>query len=119
DQARALYMQAWGYNADDPYGLLGFADLANRHPEWQLTPDEQKWLDRDEQEWRGNPWNSFHPTPTVTVDVGTGRDIAYILGFYPPDRSQTPLFDYRWSRGRSTVRIPVPAGKKFNGMTLK
>jgi hypothetical protein len=120
DQARALYNQGRQRNADDPYGILGFADLANRHPDWQLTADERDWLSRrDEADWRGNPWNSFRPTPTDTVDVGTGVDMGYILGFYLPDRSQNPDFDYRWSRGRSMVRIPVPAGKSFNAITLR
>jgi hypothetical protein len=119
DQARELYRQAWQRNPDDPYGILGFADLANRHPEWELTPDERRWLNRDEFDWRGNPWNSFQPTATDTVDVGTGRDMPYILGFYLADRSTNPDFDYRWSRGRSTVRVPVPAGSSYSTVTLR
>jgi hypothetical protein len=119
DQARDLYRQAWQRNPDDPYGILGFADLAGRHPEWELTPDETRWLNRDEFDWRGNPWNSFQPTPTNSVDVGTGRDMPYILGFYLADRSTSPAFDYRWSRGRSTVRMPVPAGASYTAVTLR
>ncbi|MEO8287499.1 MAG: hypothetical protein ABI670_13820 [Chloroflexota bacterium] len=119
EDARALYTESWGYNPDDPYGILGFADLAARNPDWELTPDESTWLKRDEADWRGNPWNSFQPTATSTVDVGTGRDIGYILGFHLPDRAGTPSFDYRWSRGRSTVRIPVPAGQTYNAVTLR
>ncbi len=120
-QARSLYMQGWKHNPDDPYGILGFADLANRHPEWQLTADERKWLSRDEAQWRGNPWNSFHPSPATAIDVGTGRDLGYILGFYLPDQSRNPDFDYRWSRGRATLRLPIPAGQgqSYNAVTLR
>jgi hypothetical protein len=106
DAARALYAKGRSLNPDDAYGILGFADLAARHPEWQLTADEQAWLMRDEGQWRGNPWNSFQPTPLATIDVGTGRDIPYVLGFYTPDRDTG--FDYRWSMGRSHIRILPP-----------
>ncbi len=103
--ARALYGKARDLNPDDPYAILGFADLVARHPEWELTGTEHAWVARDESEWRGNPWNSFDPSPTSEIDVGTGRDIPYILGFYRPDRE--PAIDYRWSMGRSHIRIPV------------
>jgi hypothetical protein len=119
DQARAMYMLGWSHNPDDPYGILGFSDLVSRHPEWQLTADERNWLNRDESQWRGNPWNSFHPDPTNAIDVGTGRDLPYITGFYQSDRSRNPDFDYRWSQGRSTIRIPVPAGQSYNAATLR
>ena len=104
--ARALYGKARDLNPDDPYGMLAFADLAAGHPEWQLTQDERAWLSRDEWEWRGNPWNSFRPTPTREIDVGKGSDIPYLLGFHHPDRE--PTIDYRWSMGRSHIRIPIP-----------
>jgi hypothetical protein len=112
-------MIGWSHNPDDPYGILGFSDLVSRHPEWQFTADERNWLNRDEAQWRGNPWNSFHPTPTDAIDVGHGGDLPYILGFYQPDRSRNPDFDYRWSRGRSTIRIPVPAGQSYKAVTLR
>jgi hypothetical protein len=102
-EARALYGKVRELNPDDPYGMLAFADLAAAHPEWQLTADERAWLSRDEWEWRGNPWNSFQPSPTGSIDVGTGRDIPYILGFHRPDRE--PAIDYRWSMGRSHIRL--------------
>jgi hypothetical protein len=107
DAARALYAKTRSLNPDDEYGILGFADLAAMHPDWQLTADEQAWLTRDEAQWRGNPWNSFQPAPLADIDVGTGRDIPYVLGFYSPDRDTN--FDYRWSMGRSHIRI-VPPG---------
>ncbi|MGA7733611.1 MAG: hypothetical protein WCD37_20305 [Chloroflexia bacterium] len=106
DAARVLYGKVRDLNPDDPYGMLAFADLAARHPEWQLTSDERAWLSRDEWEWRGNPWNSFRASPTNDIDVGTGRDIPYLLGFHHPDRE--PSIDYRWSMGRSHLRIPLP-----------
>jgi hypothetical protein len=110
DAARSLYAEVWELNPDDPYAMLGFADLAARNPDWELTPDERAWLSRDESEWRGNPWNSFSPTPTNEVDVGTGRDIPYILGFHRPDHE--PAIDYRWSQGRSHIRIdPIAEGE--------
>jgi hypothetical protein len=120
DAARALYAKGRSLNPDDAYGILGFADLAARHPEWQLTADEQAWLMRDEGQWRGNPWNSLILTPREDVDVGTGRDIPYVLGFYTPDRDAN--FDYRWSMGRSHIRLmpfkPADAGAP-NAITLR
>lgn len=107
DGARKAYGKVYDLNQDDPYAILGFADLAARNPDWVLTPEEQAWLYRDEVEWRGNPWNSFSPTPARAVDVGTGRDIPYVLGFHRPDRE--PTIDYRWSMGRSHIRMSVPA----------
>ncbi|HYP39370.1 MAG TPA: hypothetical protein VEX13_03340 [Chloroflexia bacterium] len=118
DEARALYAQSRDLNPEDPYGILGFADLTSQHPEWILTPDERDWLRRDEADWRGNPWNSFQPSPTTEVDVGTGREIGYIRGFHLPDRPSTDL-DYRWTRGRSTIRIPIPPGTTYNAITLR
>lgn len=120
DAARVLYAKGRSLNPDDAYGILGFADLAARHPEWQLTADEQAWLMRDEGQWRGNPWNSFQPTPLNTIDVGTGRDIPYVLGFYTPDRDTG--FDYRWSMGRSHIRILPPTSGNAptpNAITLR
>ena len=109
DEARSLYEESRRRNPHDPYSMLGFADLAAKHPEWALTAGEATWLNMDETEWRGNPWNSLRPSPSTSIDVGTDRDIGYQLGFFkserPPDN-----FDYRWSRGRSTIRIPIPAG---------
>ena len=117
DEARALYAQAYERNRDDPYSILGFADLYARHPDWDPTDAERDWLNRDEEEWRGNPWNSFAPSATTSVNVGSGGDIPYIRGFYKPDRS--PDFDYRWSQGRATIRIPVPPGSTFRGVNLR
>jgi hypothetical protein len=118
DEARTLYAEGRALNPDDPYGILGFADLAAMHPDWQLTTDEQAWLMRDENQWRGNPWNSFQPAPTSEVDIGTGRDIPYILGFYTPDRDTG--FDYRWSMGRSHIRmIPPSTAGPANAITLR
>lgn len=108
DSARTLYNRVYSMNADDPYAILGFSDLYFRNPQWQLTQDERGWLSRDEAEWRGNPWNSFKPTRTLSVDVGTGSDIPYLLGFHRPDRE--PTINYRWSRGRAHLRIPLPEG---------
>ncbi|HYO49478.1 MAG TPA: hypothetical protein VEW94_06470, partial [Chloroflexia bacterium] len=118
EEARALYARSRDLNPEDPYGILGFADLAFQHPEWTLTPDERDWLRRDEADWRGNPWNSFRPSPTAAVDVGTGREIAYIRGFHLPD-SPSPDLDYRWTRGRSTIRIPIPPGTTYNAVTVR
>jgi hypothetical protein len=118
DEARSLYARSRDLNPEDSYGILGFADLAFQHPEWTLTQDERDWLRRDESDWRGNPWNSFQPSPTDAVDVGTGREIAYIRGFHLPD-SPSPDLDYRWTRGRSTIRIPIPPGTTYNAVTLR
>jgi hypothetical protein len=118
DEARTLYAQSRDLNPEDPYGILGFANLAFQHPEWTLIPDERDWLRRDEADWRGNPWNSFQLSPTASVDVGTGREIAYIRGFHLPD-SPSPDLDYRWTRGRSTIRIPIPPGTTYNAVTLR
>ncbi|HST03213.1 MAG TPA: hypothetical protein VLQ48_00580 [Chloroflexia bacterium] len=118
DEARTLYAEGRALNPDDPYGILGFADLAAMHPDWQLTADEQAWLMRDESQWRGNPWNSFTPASTSEIDVGTGRDIPYILGFYTPDHDTG--FDYRWSMGRSHIRmIPPSTADPANAITLR
>jgi hypothetical protein len=117
DEARTLYAQAYERNRDDPYSILGFADLYARHSEWDPTDAERDWLNRDEEEWRGNPWNSFVPSPITSVDVGSGGDIPYIRGFYKPDRA--PDFNYRWSQGRATIRIPVPTGSTFGTVTLR
>jgi hypothetical protein len=117
DQARTLYAEAWERNRDDAYGILGFADLYARHPDWNLTADERNWLRRDEGDWRGNPWNSFVPSPITNIDVGSGGDIPYIRGFYKPDHA--PDFDYRWSEGRATIRIPVPQGQSFDTINMR
>ncbi len=117
DEARALYALSYERNRDDPYSILGFADLYARHPDWTLTDSEKEWLHRDEEEWRGNPWNSFTPSPVTSIDVGSGGDIPYIRGFYRPDRATD--FDYRWSQGRATIRIPVPSGSAFGAITLR
>jgi hypothetical protein len=117
DEARTLYEAGWERNPDDPYGILGFADLVARHPEWKLTANERHWLDREESDWRGNPWNSFQPTARASIDVGTGSDIPYVRGFYRPDQP-SPDFNYRWSMGRATIRIPVPPASTYNSVTL-
>ncbi|HEY0069825.1 MAG TPA: hypothetical protein VGE04_07650, partial [Chloroflexia bacterium] len=117
DAARQLYAKSRELAPDDAYSLLGFADLAARHPEWELTPGERGWLMRDEADWRGNPWNSFQPSPTTSLDVGSGGDLAYIRGFYRPDQP-SPGFNYRWSRGRAWVRIPLPPGS-FEAVRLR
>ncbi|HKP52790.1 MAG TPA: hypothetical protein VJ183_09055 [Chloroflexia bacterium] len=117
DEARTLYAQSYERNRDDPYSILGFADLYARHPDWDLTDAEREWLHRDEEEWRGNPWNSFTPSPITSIDVGSGGDIPYVRGFYRPD--QAPDFDYRWSQGRATIRIPTPSGSTFDALTLR
>ncbi|MFL5735562.1 MAG: tetratricopeptide repeat protein [Chloroflexia bacterium] len=125
EQARALYNRTLALNPDDPYGILGLADLAAQHPQWELTPQERKWLDRDEALWRGNPWNSLHPWPTLSIDVGNPGDIGYILGFnYAEEPS--PGLNYRWSRGRATVRLPLPPiedqpglGGAYSSVTLR
>lgn len=119
DYSRALYAEARRRYPDDPYGILGFAALVSRHAEWRLTQDERQWLNHDESEWRGNPWNSFQPPPAISIDVGTGWDIGYIRGFHKRDRLASDL-DYRWSKGRATVRIPVPSGGiAFASVTLR
>lgn len=118
DAARELYARSRTLNPDDPYGLLGFADLAYRHVrDWKLTQEESDWLAQDEIAWRGNPWNSFRPSATTRVDVGDGREAGYILGFYGVEDAGAGL-NYRWSRGRATVRIPAPSGSSFGAVTL-
>jgi hypothetical protein len=107
DEARALYAQSRSLNNDDPYSILAFAQLFARHPDWQLTSGERAWLSRDEADWRGNPWNSFSPSPAASIDIGSGADLPYIRGFHRPDRS--PDLTYRWSRGRAAIRLPVTA----------
>jgi hypothetical protein len=116
DEARSLYAQARELNNEDVYGMLGFSQLVARHPEWELTGEERAWLSRDEGDWRGNPWNSFEPSPTASVDVGSGGDIPYIRGFHRPDR--TPDLTYRWSRGRAAIRLPV-TGEIPSKLTLR
>ena len=118
DEARVLYNKGLSLNSEDPYGLLGLSNLAFRHPEWRLTAQEQASISRDEAAWRGNPWNSFAPTPANTVDVGTGRDTAYIRGFHRPEQAPGGL-NYRWSEGRSTLRLPVPPGGPYRSITLR
>ena len=110
DQARQVYARSRDLAPDDAYNILGFADLAARHTDWGLTADERQWLMRDEADWRGNPWNSFRPSPIASIDVGSGGDMVYLRGFYRPDQP-SPDFNYRWSRGRSLVRVPLPAGR--------
>ncbi|HEX8229103.1 MAG TPA: hypothetical protein VF826_07290 [Chloroflexia bacterium] len=117
DLARQAYARSRELAPDDAYNILGFADLAARHPEWEFTASERDWLLRDEADWRGNPWNSFRPSPTHTIDVGTGGDSVYIRGFYRPDQPSHD-FNYRWSRGRAMLRIPVPAGA-FSAVRLR
>lgn len=128
DDARASYEKVYNLNPDDPYAMLGFAQLATLNPQWQLTQEEQAWISRDESEWRGNPWNSFTPLSTrdavrnnapgldEEIDVGTGRDIPYVLGFQRPDRE--PAINYRWSLGRSHIRVPSPGTSAFGPSTL-
>lgn len=118
DLARQEYALSRNLAPDDPYSILGFADLAARHSEWTLTPAEHKWLLRDESDWRGNPWNSFQPSPTASIDIGTGSDLAYIRGFYTPD-AESPTFNYRWSEGRSWVRVPLPAVRQYKSVRLR
>jgi len=118
DEARRLYNEAREIYPEDPYGMLGFADLVARHPEWKLTIEERGWLQPDENEWRGNPWNSFQPSPIAHIDVGSGADVGYIRGFYQYDRP-SPDQNYRWSRGRSTVRIPLPPDGSYSSITLR
>lgn len=117
DHARQFYATSHELAPDDAYNILGFADLASRHPEWQLTAAERDWLMRDEDVWRGNPWNSFRPTPTRSIDVGSGGDSVYIRGFHRPDQP-SPDFNYRWSRGRAVVRVPLPPGA-FEAVRLR
>ena len=119
DQARQLYEKSRELAPDDAYSILGFSDLAARHPEWEFTTSERNWLMRDEADWRGNPWNSFSPSPSPLgiLDVGSGGDIVYIRGFYRPDQPSAE-FNYRWSRGRALVRIPLPPGK-FKAVRLR
>ena len=118
EEARALYARALTLNSEDPYGILGFSQLVHRHPEWDLTVDERKTLRRDEADWRGNPWNSFGPLPLDRdLEVGNGGDLPYIRGFHPPDRS--PDMDYRWSRGRASIRLPIAAGRTPTKITLR
>ncbi|HEX8600780.1 MAG TPA: hypothetical protein VF952_19960 [Chloroflexia bacterium] len=117
DLARQAYARSRELAPDDAYNILGFADLAARHPKWEFTAGERDWLLRDETDWRGNPWNSFRPSPTAAIDVGTGGDSVYIRGFYRPDQPSRD-FNYRWSRGRAMLRIPVPAGA-FSAVRLR
>ncbi|MEA2574558.1 MAG: hypothetical protein QOH93_1856 [Chloroflexia bacterium] len=117
DAARQVYARTRELAPDDAYSILGFADLAARHPEWAFTARERDWLLRDESDWRGNPWNSFHPSPTRAIDVGRGGDSVYIRGFYRPDQP-SPDFNYRWSRGRAMLRIPLPPGT-FKAVSLR
>lgn len=120
DLARQQYQTSRHLAPDDPYSILGFADLANRHTNWKLTGDERKWLARDESDWLGNPWNSFHPSALRygRLDIGSGADIPYIRGFYAPDQPSSS-FDYRWSRGRSTVRIPASDSAPYKVARLR
>ncbi len=120
DLARQQYETSRRLAPDDPYSILGFADLANRHADWKLTGDERKWVLRDESDWLGNPWNSFHPSTLrdERLDIGSGRDIGYIRGFYAPDQPSSS-FNYRWSRGRSTVRIPASGTAPYKFAKLR
>lgn len=117
DQARQAYAKSRELAPDDAHSILGFSDLAARHPEWELTHGERDWLMRDEADWRGNPWNSFHPSPIRTINVGSGGDIVYIRGFYRPDEP-SPDFNYRWSRGKALIRFPLPSGT-FKAVRLR
>ena len=117
DQARQLYAKSHELAPDDPYNILGFLDLAARNSDWQFTAAERDWLIREEDVWRGNPWNSFQPSPIPAIDVGLGGDSVYIRGFYRPDQP-SPDFNYRWSRGRAFVRFPLPLGS-FEAVRLR
>ena len=76
-------MRGLELNPDDPTACSA-SPTWRTGTEWRLTPEERR-LDREEADWRGNPWNSFKPTQRAQVDVGTLRDMP-ILGFHRPDQ---------------------------------
>ena len=55
--------------------------------EWRLTPEERRWLDREEADWRGNPWNSFKPTQRAQVAAAPSATPCPGL---PPPRPAPP-----------------------------
>ncbi|MGI8589064.1 MAG: hypothetical protein ACR2M0_15470 [Chloroflexia bacterium] len=107
DEARRLYALA-APRGDDPRGVLGLADLAARHPDWQLTSAERDWLDADPNDLRGAPWNGFNATPLNRLTLGGNRDLGYIQGFQATE--QAAGVPFRWSGGRGEIRLPASAG---------
>lgn len=61
-------------------------------------------------------WDHIHPPPVTTLEIGSGLDIGYIRGFYPPETSKDGLV-FRWTTGQAEVRGIRLSGDQI-GITL-
>jgi hypothetical protein len=115
DEERAAYMTAlereeydWRTSAllSDRLRLAGSPrapdPIRATRPEYRTA--QQKWA-----------WENLQPPPTSNLDLG-GADIGYVLDWHSAETEGE--ISYRWSKGRSAVRLQVPRGEGILRLNL-
>ena len=108
EEAEAVLRQAIAYRSGHPHPHLLLGDLLRAQGRREEAGRELAWEPASLEDLQRWSWESFASPPSSTLDLGSGLELGFILGWHLPERQGKVT--YRWTDEEVLFRLAVPAG---------
>lgn len=108
EEAEAALRQAIAYRSGHPHPHLLLGDLLRAQGRTEEAVRELAWEPASLEDLQRWSWEHFASPPSPNLDLGSGLELGFILGWHLPEREGEVT--YRWSDEEALFRLAVPAG---------
>lgn len=108
EEAEAVLRQAIAYRSGHPHPHLLLGDLLRAQGWMEEAARELAWEPTSLEDLQRWSWERFASPPSSSLDLGSGLELGFILGWHLPEREGGVT--YRWSDEEVLFRLAVPAG---------
>ncbi len=108
EEAEAMLRQAIAYRSGHPHPHLLLGDLLRAQGRTEEAVRELAWEPTSLEDLQRWSWEHFTSPPSPNLDLGSGLELGFILGWHLPEREGEVT--YRWSDEKVLFRLAVPAG---------
>lgn len=108
EEAEAVLRRAIAYRSGHPHSHLLLGDLLRAQGRTEEAVRELAWEPTSLEDLQRWSWEHFASLPPSSLDLGSGLELGFILGWHLPEREGEVT--YRWSDEEVLFRLAVPSG---------
>ncbi len=108
EEAKAVLRRAIVYRSGHPHPHLLLGDLLRAQGRTEEAVRELAWEPTSLEDLQRWSWEHFASPPPSSLDLGSGLELGFILGWHLPEREGEVT--YRWSDEEALFRLAVPSG---------
>ncbi len=108
EEAETVLRRAIAYRSGHPHPHLLLGDFLRAQGRLEEAARQLAWEPTSLEDLQRWSWDRFASPPSSILDLGSGLELGFILGWHLPEREGEVT--YRWSDGEVLLRLAVPAG---------